>query len=127
MSLAWPDAHLLAATALHYRSGSHDKPVLRWVQEQPDITHVSAADSINPLNTVILSGEAAARVRQQQPSWNHGQPDGKNGQGAKPHDSFMATVQSVRELHKPDSDRSCLHVELNTQGDGPEASRHHTY
>lgn len=40
------------------------------------------------------------------------------GSGTSPHDPFLASVRCVRELHKEGSDRSCLHVELDTSGSG---------
>jgi NADPH-ferrihemoprotein reductase len=39
-----------------------------------------------------------------------------SGSGISAHSPFLATVTKVQELHTPESDRSCVHVELDISG-----------
>ena len=72
------------------------------------MTQVLAADSVPSFEVSILSGADA--------STGPDQPASSHGSGTSSHDPFSATVQCVRELHQQGSDRSCLHLELDTHG-----------
>lgn len=39
-----------------------------------------------------------------------------DGSGSDAHNPFLARVAAARELHGPQSERSCLHVELDITG-----------
>lgn len=55
----------------------------------------------------ILTGRAAQEAAQLVPG---------NGSGTDVHNPFLARVMAARELHGPQSERSCLHVELDISG-----------
>lgn len=71
-------------------------------------TQIAAADSLPSFQVNIFSGaEASSQLQQRQ------QP---KGSGTSASNSFVASVTCVRELHQSSSDRSCLHIELDTSG-----------
>lgn len=55
----------------------------------------------------VLTGRAAQEAAQLVPG---------NGSGTDVHNPFLARVMAARELHGPQSERSCLHVELDVSG-----------
>ena len=66
-----------------------------------------AADSVPSYDVEILSGDAQ-NAASNTVSWA--------GDGQSARSPYPATVTLRRELHTPESDRSCLHVELDMQG-----------
>ena len=66
-----------------------------------------AADSVASYDVEILSGDAQ-NAASNTVSWA--------GDGQSARSPYPATVTLRRELHTPESDRSCLHVELDMQG-----------
>ena len=95
------------------RSGafaSISRLLMVWLQEAVGVTQVLAAASVPSFEVSLLPGAAAAAA--------HTQWAGMRGRGTSSHDAFPASVLLVRELHQPGSDRSCLHVELDTGGSG---------
>ena len=78
------------------------------LQDPVAVTAVVAADSLASYSISILSGYDAKAAA--------GCESVHNGAGTSAHDAFLAPVLAVRELHQPQSDRFCLHVELDTRG-----------
>ena len=72
------------------------------------MTQMVAADSVPSFDVCIFTGKDALATFEGSSA--------SRGFGTSPHDPFAATVLCVKELHQPASDRSCLHVELDTTG-----------
>ena len=77
----------------------------------PGVTQIiAAAESVPAYQVEILTGADTA-----------GAEDTSalplvSGDGTSQHSPFLARVAVVRELHTPQSDRSCVHVELDITG-----------
>ena len=77
----------------------------------PGVTQIiAAAESVPAFQVEILTGADAAGAE------DTSTPPPVSGDGTSQHSPFLARVGLVRELHSPQSDRSCVHVELDIAG-----------
>ena len=71
---------------------------------------VAAAETVQSYQVEILTGADAAGaedVTSDAPV---------SGNGTSKDSPFLARISALRELHTPQSDRSCVHVELDVSG-----------
>ncbi len=73
------------------------------------MTQIMVADTTPSFDVEILSGVEAAGARD---AARH------DGDGSSVHSVFDACVSVVRDLHSEESDRCCLHLELDVAGSG---------
>lgn len=77
----------------------------------PGVTQiVAAAETVASYQVEVLTGADAAGaedVTTDAPV---------SGNGTSIHSPFLARISALRELHTPQSDRSCVHVELDVSG-----------